>query len=193
MGKKYCDIGEKWCKFLRHNLCDKAKCSIKDIGKCPRLVEIETISLYDLLKEVNFESVFKVLCQWYDDQERNKEGYLNVFNTLLSMTPLKHNLSDLFINIESINEDGEEWLYVNGVNIYNKHHYGIEFESWNKWISMFITQKSLDIFPKEDIVAGCLYEMTFHGFNENTVIETKEKLFNICKEAKNQLKNNKND
>ena len=75
----------------------------------------------------------------------------------------------------------------------NKNHirYGIEFEPWIDWVSMFITQSSLDTFTKEDIVGACLYEMTFFGFTENNVQNEKQKLIDSVNECKEQLKNNK--
>jgi hypothetical protein len=88
-------------------------------------------------------------------------------------------------------DDGTEWLNVTGVNVNTRQHYGIEFCKWSDWVSMFITQETLDAFSKEDIVAACLYEMTFFGFTEKNVMDEKDKLEKSVEEAKEALKNEK--
>lgn len=190
MGKNYCKVEKKWCRFLKRGICGIANCKLAEVNRCPRLSEIETIRLYDLLKEVNFENVFTRLCYWFNDQKQSKEGYEKVFKTLLAMTPSKHKLSDLFITVDKVTEDnGDEWISVYGEDVLKKDNisYGIEFSGWNEWVSMFITQTTLDNFTKEDIVAGCLYEMTFWGFEEAKVIENRNMLVECAKDAKEKL------
>lgn len=192
-GKEYCKVEKKWCKFLNHNICNKANCELCHVNRCPRLVEIETVRFSDILKDVTFDKAFDRLCFWYPDQKSSEKGYKEVFNKLLLMTPHKHNLTDLFINVYLVEENGKDYIDVDGIDMINKNHirYGIEFEPWIDWVSMFITQSSLDTFTKEDIVGACLYEMTFFGFTENNVQNEKQKLIDSVNECKEQLKNNK--
>jgi hypothetical protein len=194
MGKKYCNIGHKWCKLFQKGICKVSNTKLEDIDKCPRIAAIETTTLYAILREVNFKDVFKRLCLHFKDQEDGEEVYEGVFNELLKKKLDGHyNLNDLFINIENVKEedDGTEWLDVTGVNVNTRQHYGIEFCKWSDWVSMFITQETLDAFSKEDIVAACLYEMTFFGFTEETVMDEKDKLEKSVEEAKKALKNEK--
>jgi hypothetical protein len=53
---------------------------------------------------------------------------------------------------------------------------------------MFIDRETLDSLSKEDIVAGCLFELTFDGFTEGKVIEAKDNLFKTFEEIKNKTK-----
>lgn len=174
MGKRFCKIESKWCKFLKHNdTCNVAKCPLSGITKCPRVAEIETTTLASILKDVEFEPVFERLCKWYPGEERNKSGYESVFNTLLTLTPKKsHNLNDTFIaaELEQYSLDDAPSLGIYGTKPKNDSmRYCMEFCPWVDWVSMFITQESLDNFSNEDIVAGCLYEMTFFGFTEEKI------------------------
>lgn len=188
MGKKFCKIENKWCKFLKHNdTCNVAKCPLADITKCPRVAEIETTTLSSILKDVEFEQVFERLCKWYPREERSKSGYESVFNTLLTLTPKKsHNLNDTFIAAELTQyplDDGP-CLDIYGTKPKNDSvRYGMEFCPWVDWVSMFITQESLDNFSKEDIVAGCLYEMTFFGFTEENISNELKKMEDGYREA----------
>jgi hypothetical protein len=87
------------------------------------------------------------------------------------MRPKKHNLTDLFINIELFEEYGNKFPCVCGVKIINKDkiNYSLVFNKWNDWISMFITKETLNSFTPEELVAACLYEMTYYGFSEEAI------------------------
>lgn len=189
MGKNFCNIGGKWCKFLKHNgTCDVTKCPVAEISKCPRIADIETKQLSELINDTNFGDVFASMVKWFPDQEKSKDGYEDVFNKLKTMKPNSmHNLSSLFIDIDI---DDEKYLDVHGVRVYgtDKKYYGIEFTKWNDFISMFITKETLDRLTKEDIVAGCMYEMTFFGFTEEDVSEMENKLVKSIEELKQQNK-----
>ena len=54
-------------------------------------------------------------------------------------------------------------------------------------IHLFITKETLDRLSKEDIVAGCLYELTFFGFNENKVLGKRDKMVDDIKKMRNKI------
>ena len=84
MGKKYCDVGHKWCKLLQKGVCKAREVNIEEpIVKCPRIAAIETTTLYQLIREVKFDDVFDRLCYYFPDQKKSREGYENAFNELL--------------------------------------------------------------------------------------------------------------
>ena len=194
MGKNYCKVEGKWCKLLKRGVCGETKTDLNQVNRCPKLAKIETRRLADLLKEVSFDPVFYKLCHWFNNQEGSRNGYESVFNKLVLMNPKKHRLDDLFIEIHIVKEDdGSEWLNVSGVSVLGSDttSYGIEFNPWRDWVSSFITQKTLDTLEKEDIVAACLYEMTFFGFEEQRVQDEKNKIFNSIEECKKAVKDGK--
>lgn len=176
MSKKFCKVDKKWCKFLKRGICNFCNTKLVFVNRCPRLRLIETTRLYELMKVVNFSSVFTYIYNWYESQRGNSKLYYYVFYKCCLMRPKKHNLTDLFINIELSEECGIP--SVSGVKIINKDNisYGLEFFKWNDWVSMFITKETLDNFSPEEIVAACLYEMTFYGFNEDVIQEYLTKL-----------------
>ena len=144
MGKNFCKVENKWCKFLKHDTCHFAMNDINSINRCPRLKLIETIRLSNLLKNVEFVDVFDSMIKWSPDQKSNEEAYKKVFNTLLDIKPKKHNLDDLFIKIDVVKDTNGSWLNVTGIDINSKRTYGIEFSKWADWVSMFIDQNTLD-------------------------------------------------
>lgn len=185
MGKNFCKVEGKWCKLLKRGVCGFSKKLIDDINECPKVKSIETVRLFDLLKQVDFPIVYNAILKWWPEEERNKDGYKEVFENLLKMTPKKHNLSDLFISVKVVSEDGKDYLDTTGVDITSSRKnvsYAIEFIPWEDWISMFITENTLSTLSQEDIVAGCLYEMTFCGFDQRGIQEKKQKLKDAIKE-----------
>lgn len=87
MGKNFCKVENKWCKHLSHDICKKADCPLIDVCRCPRLAEIETVRLSELIKNASFENIWKAMMKWWPDQETSKEGYKDVFAKLSAMTP----------------------------------------------------------------------------------------------------------
>ena len=184
MGKFYCNVEKKWCKLLRKGVCKVANTQLENLNRCPRIAAIETTTLYDLIRMVRFEDVYERLIYYFPSQENSREGYESAFAELLTKKQLKHNLNDLFISVEIDNEDGHDYLYIHGINKKTNITYGIEFCPWSEWVTLFIDQNTIDSLSKEDIVAGCLYEMTFFGFSEKKVIETRDEMYKGIDEAK---------
>ena len=192
MGKNFCKIGSKWCKYLRRGHCDFSHTSTESLAKCPRISQLETIQFADLLKTVEFETVFNRLLFYFPGQERSKQKYKEVFETLLNLKPMT-NLNSVFIKVSYQKDffDDKKYIDVSGVQVFNSTNikYGIEFCPWKDWVSMYITQDSLDNFTKEDIVAACLYEMTFFGFTDTEVQAEVKKLQESFEEMKTNINN----
>jgi len=186
MGKTFCKVEKKWCKLLKRGVCTFCDNNIEKVNRCPRLAKIETVRLIELLKRTNFEDTFKALCTWHSDQEKNKNGYQHVFNTLLQMKPKKHNLSDLIIVVEKTKDNicNIEYLDTHGIDPITKKRFGIEFVDWNDWISMFIYEQTLNDLTPEEIIGACLYEMTFYGFEEAKVKQQLQKMVGDIEEMK---------
>ena len=183
MGKNFCKVEWKWCKHLKHNgVCAYCGNEICGLTICPRIKEIETTRFHEVLKAVEFENVFPFICQ-FPDQEKNREGYENVFNTIRAMTPKRHRLTDLYIDVEKWS-DGTLDVCGNDIISSKNQHYAIEFVPWVDWVSMFITKRTLDSLSYEEIVAACLFEMTFFGFEESDIQAQEDKLEKAFEELK---------
>lgn len=170
MGKFYCTVGNKWCKLLRKGTCKVAESDLGSISKCPRIAQIETTTLYNLLRVVSFERVFSRICSLFESQIGSRDGYERAFNELLTLSQETHHLNDLFIKVDLLNDEGREYIVVYGIDAKDKDkQYGLELCEWSHWLTMFIDGETLNSLSRVDIVAGCLYEMTFFGFSSKKV------------------------
>lgn len=192
MSKFYCNLGHKWCRYCRNikdvgktQICNYNKNKITDMENCPRLLEIKTIRFSEMLQEVDFDKAFSHIIEWYPNQADCYDLYKKVYDKIQNMTPNFPKLGDTRISIDRENWEGKYYPSVHGKR--NNQYYGLEFLPWKNWISMSFTEDTLKTFTPEEIIGACLYEMTYNGFDEETIENKLEELRNaIPKTEKNK-------
>ena len=129
----------------------------------------EKILFRDLMQACTFGNVRKSLLVLYPDQRRNITGYQYVFDTLRHMRYRK-NKERMKIRIEKVGRGKNRYFDVSGICAGGNHQsYALEYTSWAKWLGYEVEQATLKKMPKEEIVAHCLWEMTFIGFTQNKI------------------------
>ena len=173
MGKNYCKVGHKWCKMCSHGRCGygNVQTDVKTIKDCLKRVAERTVSFKELLQKTPFEDVMGAMVKCWPDQQRSIEGYRNVYKTMLARKSQMVHGFRIF---------GD---YVDGCPMMmceqkcNYFHYSCEEFKWAEINYMDIEKETLDMMPKEDIICGVLYDMTFHGFAEE---DAKAFFNNLC-------------
>lgn len=187
MGKNFCKVDKKWCKYLNHSkTCKYCKCYINSVKKCPKLEEVETVSLKRIFDSLKFEDVITTLVNNYNDQEQNFSGYLKAFNTIKKIKPEKHKFNDMSIfldNVKDYNED--EFVDVCGYDRIKDKSFALDLLPWKDFLRLHIDKESLDKFSYVEIAAHCLYEMTFHGYDEKSPENFANQLYAQIEEFKN--------
>ena len=147
------------------------------------------MTLKTLLQKHTWLSIASILWEVYPDEEKNSEGYQEVFEKLVLM-PAQD--SDLVIMVVHCKDDfdGEEYVDVSGHYLHPKNEeetfsHAIEFTPWQEWLGMPIHPESLDHFTELEIIAHCLYEMTFVGFEEEEIQDEIKRIKDISEEYKN--------
>jgi hypothetical protein len=129
----------------------------------------EKILFKDLIQACTFRNVKRSLLTLYPDQKRNISGYQYVFETLRNMRYRK-NKEGMKIRIEKVGRGKNQYFHVRGICTEGDHRsYALEFTSWAKWLGYDVEQATTKKMPKEEIVAHCLWEMTFIGFTQNKI------------------------
>jgi hypothetical protein len=129
----------------------------------------EKILFKDIVQACSFGNVKKSLLTLYPDQKRIITGYQYVFETLRHMRH-KKNKEGMTIRIEKVGRGKNQHFDVSGIRAEDDHQsYALEFTSWAKWLGYEVDQATLKKMPKEEIVAHCLWEMTFIGFTQNKI------------------------
>ena len=122
-----------------------------------------------MIQACSFGNVKKSLLTLYPDQKRNITGYRYVFETLRRMRHRK-NKEGMTIRIEKVGRGKNQYFDVSGICAEGEHQsYALEFTSWAKWLGYEVEQATLKKTSGEEIVAHCLWEMTFIGFTQNKI------------------------
>jgi len=147
-----------------------------------------------LIDEVNFDEVKTSLLSSYEREEYNISGYERVFSQLKEMSPEQNNMriiitselekNEVYYGVSgkdgTLNKDTEEFQYfdesVQKQIGENEIHYALDLCSWEEWLGMDIDIDTLRDYTKEEIVAHCLYEMTFCGFTQDAVTDLKDEI-----------------
>lgn len=142
------------------------------------------ITFIELIKNNAWLSIELTLLELYPNEKENIAGYQKMFNKLQLLNPT---LTDIAIVVKWETDDFDNTKYVDVSGKYNKpkseeekFSQALEFTPWSEWLAMEIATESLQNFNELEIIAHCLYEMTFVGFEEE---EIQEKIQNIEAEA----------
>ena len=150
-----------------------------------------------LIKSNSWLSVEATLLKLYPDEKKNILGYEEVFNKLLFTNAEKQDMS-IVVAKKKDDFDGEEYVDVSGKynNPKNEEEgflHAIDFTAWSKWLGMDIYEESSQNFSELEIIAYCLFEMTFIAFEEEEIQEELNKLDQQVEEIKNMTEEEKRE
>jgi hypothetical protein len=149
------------------------------------------MQLKEIIDSNEWLSVKFTLLELYPEEEKNLNGYRDVFNRLKVMIPKTSNVSLTVANQED-DFDGTEYVHVSGFYVDpTKSPDGytgslaIEFTPWNEWLGMEVSKDSLAEFSEFEIIAHSLFEMTFVGFEEISIQTKMDEINASTEEVKN--------
>ena len=147
------------------------------------------MKFYELIESNSWLSIEIILLKLYPDEKKNISEYEDVFHKLNLMSPINEDKS-IIISNEKDDFDDEEYVDVSGKynnpqNEQEDFSQALEYSPWNEWLGMDIEKQSLLNFSELEIIAHCLYEMTFISFEEG---EIEQEMSNMNKEVE-QIKN----
>lgn len=135
----------------------------------------------DLIKSHNWLSVELTLLNLYPDQQEIIDQYKNVFDSLLIMEPENDEmlivLTEYECDDDEENESKSTYVDVSGRKLELEtdnsltDSYAIEFVKWEKWLGMEVAPETLYNFNELEIIAHCLFEMTFCGYEQEEIQE----------------------
>ncbi|MBR4147367.1 MAG: hypothetical protein IKX35_06000 [Bacteroidales bacterium] len=147
------------------------------------------MKLKELISQTKWQDVAIAMVIEHPYQRKNLDGYRIIFETLMMIEPVE---SEYQIRIERTPDILEpEYTYpdVFGIKDGDENRWSMEFSSWAEWLGMVVCKETLEVFSANQIVANCLYEMTFFGFTEDTINQEKQKLEDSIKETKEHPEN----
>jgi len=151
------------------------------------------MNLYELIKSYNWLSVELTLLKLYPDQDKMLDEYRNVYEKLKLTEPADYNELEIILieydNDPNFESDKETYVDVSGQKkVPNPNDitngYAIEFLEWGKWLGMDLAKETIKNFSDLEIIAHCLYEMTFIDYDEEAIQEQFKSLNDNVEEYK---------
>ena len=155
------------------------------------------MTLSELLESVTWTETKAALLWSYPDAAGSLEGYRRTLAKLRTLTPAKANMrlilkealkEDLndrpLIEVVGrngqLNRDQSDFRYlsysVDSEYATSETDFCLGFEPWEQWLGMRIDADTLNRFAPAQVVAHCLWDMTFHGFGQWQVKEVMEEI-----------------
>ena len=160
------------------------------------------MKLNRLVATKSWEEVGAALVRLYPDQEKGMEGYRYVFETLKTLTPSEtimricieaavdedtgdtyHDVSAKDGTLHKEQSDVPE-QFRQGDRGEQEVSYGIELTDWAEWLGMEIDPDTLTRYAEPDIIAHCLWEMTFFGYTLEDIRQTWDEIIQSRDSAK---------
>lgn len=144
----------------------------------------------ELIKSNHWLSVKEVLLSLYPDQEESTDAYEMVYQKLLEMNQAESDMQ--IVLTDCFDDETGEPSHVdvagakcNATDSENGTSWAIEFVPWNEWLGMEISEETPSNFTELEIIAHCLYELTFIGFDETEIQDSLSNIEGIAEEFKN--------
>lgn len=151
----------------------------------------------EIIQRNSWLSVELVFLQLYPKENKNISGYETVFNNLKTLVPAETDFS-IAVSNEKDDFDNEEYVHVSGYKNHpednpddQSNSYALEFTNWSEWLGMDLDEKSLKDFTELELISHCLYEMTFFGFDQETIQKEMEEMEKEADEIKNMTEDEK--
>ena len=147
------------------------------------------MTLKELINQHHWLSVQYELTRLYPDEEKQIDAYQDVYEQLKLLVPEP---SDITIRLTEITDEDESYISVDGYYTdgrVDKHSgndaLALDFTSWNQWLGMPVDVRAFEEFTELEIIAHCLYEMTFVSFDQEEIKKQLDDLNNTMGNYKN--------
>ena len=151
---------------------------------------------HELLLLVNFDEVVNIIINIYYSNDENKDiirkNYLEFLNNLINnYTPELNNTTICIDYIPMvIYEDYTEDAYwhVYGIEPNKKDtKLALEFSSFSIWLGFYIDENIFINLNQAEVIAHCIWEMTFISFDENEIIKKIEEISSHINEIMEEI------
>jgi hypothetical protein len=160
------------------------------------------VKFKDLVKSHSWLSIEITLLNLYPDQEEIIEEYKRIFDSLQILEPDNSEMLIVLTVFEcdttEENEPATTYVDISGRKLFPEINsisdsYAIEFVKWEKWLGMDLAPETSDNFSELEIIAHCLYEMTFCGYEQEEIQEQFDSINNMVDEYKSLTEEEKEE
>jgi len=135
------------------------------------------MTLKHMLKMTTTDAVLDELLVAYPECLADKHNYKRVLDYVISTPEVPFDAFVIQIELidteddDAFEEDIDEasYLSISGYSAAENLHFALGFTKWEEWANAkIVIQEDLEI-QADELIAICLYEMTFYGFNQEEI------------------------
>lgn len=137
-----------------------------------------------MMKEHSIDSILEALFDMYPECQDQHEDYAKVIETIQMMQ--ERTFEEFVIKVGLIDPSGDDlyeegldedaYLSVAGYSVKEDLHFALGFAKWEEWANASILIEEDLNLSEVDIIAICVYEMTFYGFDQDEIKKELEAL-----------------
>ena len=137
-------------------------------------------TLRDLVLRVGDGSVIEALARLYDQRKTEllPDAITDVLLELRKLTPDSAG-SQFKLHIEltpPIDPEEQPYWDVSCTRQNDLERCGLDLSPWEECLAISVPQSLIDQMTETDIVAHCIWDMTFYGFTQEKIAETRTEL-----------------
>jgi len=165
----------------------------------------KVMKLAEVIEKVSWAETKACLLWNYADAEKSMAGYERVFCELRKLQPTSTSMrifirktfregldDEPFTEVVgkngTLNKELEDFKYLNKSEdseyANSEIEYALDFHPWEEWLGMEVDTATHQKYAYPEILAHCLWEMTFMGFDQDTIREEKQELERRAAELK---------
>ena len=138
------------------------------------------VTLKQLILETEYDNVWECLTKHYEIKKKSSiKSYKNLYQKFITLTP-KENKDNMFIYINVFKDDGNDDYFCPDTFDENDKElffdvcgkddkwcgYSLVACAFEDWLGFYINEETLIKLSYPHIIAHCLWEMTFFGFEQ---------------------------
>jgi hypothetical protein len=160
----------------------------------------------ELLNNTNWNDIEESLLKNYKNLISSINAYEDVYKHLLELNPIETKFEiyiaekfnkdfddEPYISVTgrdgSLNKESSDFKYMNQDEdsdfANSETNYSLSLTDWNEWLGMCFDNETIESYDKNEIIAHCLWEMTFYGFDQYTIVQNTKELNRRVEEVKN--------
>jgi uncharacterized RDD family membrane protein YckC len=130
----------------------------------------ELLTLRDLILQVRFEDVQRILKKEFHISKDISDRYNSVFHQLLSITAVQLDNISIVVDkhYDEYTNTFSEWD-VYGTEVGKEERFTVDLYNWNDWMSFNVKAENIDHVGKDLFIVCCLLKMTTYGFTSEEI------------------------
>lgn len=132
--------------------------------------ESDSFTFRELIYQVKFENVARILRKEFHVDKEIIEKYHVVFKQLLKTTPSNETNISIIMDkhYDKLLDSVSDWD-IHGIEIDTGESFNVDLYNWEEWMSFYLKTENIDQVGRDLFVAYCLLKMTTFGFDPKEI------------------------